>query len=100
MGMLRTVGVFALGAGVTLAVVRANNPEVADKTLSDMGSTGGQMANVAGFMGGEVLRSTGPVVAGGKDALQSSGLGEMLTPTTLPPASQPAPAPASPEVIK
>jgi hypothetical protein len=93
MGVLRTIGVFGLGMGVTLAVVRANNPEVAEKTLSDIGSTTGQIASVGGYAGGEVLRSTGPVIAGAKAAAQQSGLGEMLSSDTVPPANQPNPEP-------
>lgn len=93
MGVLRTVGIFGLGIGVTLLSVRAHSPETADAVTSDMASTGGQMFQGAGYVAGEALRSTGPVMAGGKDALQQSGIGTMLTPDTIPAATQPDPAP-------
>lgn len=93
MPLLRTVGIFALGAGVMYMSVRGADPEAADDGLSNMASTGSNMATAGGYVVGDVLRSTGPVIAGGKDALQSSGLGQMLTPETIPPASQPDPEP-------
>jgi hypothetical protein len=93
MGMFRTAGVCAISAAVTLAVVRAHSPEAADAATQDFASTGSQMFQMGGIIGGDALRAAGPVIAGGKDALQSSGLGQMLTPDTVPPASQPDPEP-------
>lgn len=93
MGLLRTVGIFALGAGVMYMSVRGSDPEAADDGLSNMTQSGSNMASAGGYFAGDVLRATGPVVAGAKDAVQSSGIGEMLTPQTIPPASQPDPQP-------
>lgn len=93
MGLLRTFGVFALGAGVMYMSVRGSDPEAADAGLTNMTSSGSGVAHATGYFAGDVLRSTGPVVAGAKDAVQSSGIGEMLSPDTVPPAQQPDPEP-------
>jgi hypothetical protein len=82
---------FGLGVFVTLGQVRANNPEVADKTGTDLASSGAQVFGLGGSWGGSAIAATGGIMQGGKMALQSSGLGEALTPdTTIPAATQPA----------
>ena len=84
---------FGLGAGGMYMSVRGANPEAADKGLENMVATGSGMSTGAGYVLGDTLRATGPVMAGAKDAVQSSGLGEMLSPDTIPPANQPDPEP-------
>jgi hypothetical protein len=91
---MRTIAVFALGAGVMYVSVRGSDPAAADRGLQNMTAGGSGVATAAGYVAGDALRATGPAIAGAKDAVQSSGIGEMLTPeTTLPPAQQPDPEP-------
>lgn len=93
MAFVRTLGVFALGAGVMYMSVRGGDPEAADAGLSNMANSGSQIVTAGGYVAGDALRATGPVVAGAKDAVQSSGIGQMLTPDEVPAATQPDPEP-------
>lgn len=99
MAILRTLGVAGVGFAVALAVGEAGTPGSANKTVAATVNGVAPVAQGAGVVTGEVFRSAGPAVAGAKDALQTSGLGGLLDPTsTVPgqvaPARQPAPASA------
>lgn len=93
MPVMRTAAVFMLGVGVMYVSVRGADPEAADAGLQNMANGGSGVVTASGYVAGDALRATGPVIAGGRDALQSSGLGEMLTPDTIPAATQPDPVP-------
>lgn len=84
---------FGLGVGCMYVSVRGADPEAADKGLQNMTAGGSGVVTGAGYVAGDALRATGPVLAGGRDALQESGIGQMLSPTSLPPAQQPDPEP-------
>ena len=93
MGMFRTMGLFAAGFTVALAIGEAKHPGSAVETVEPTVQAGAATAQGAGALTGQVLAATGPAVAGAKTAIETSGLGEMLTPNTIPPASQPDPEP-------
>lgn len=99
-GILYTGGCIVIGMGLAFWKAESYAPGVTQKSTQDAVHTGVPMVRGLGVMGGETLRATGPVMAGATDALQSSGLGSMLTTTTvegggLSPAGD-APAPNTP----
>lgn len=94
MGMFKTLMVAGAGFSIALMVGEARHPGSASETVESTVNGVAPAFSGAGVVAGEALRSTGPVIAGAKDAAQSSGIGQMLTPeTTIPPASQPDPVP-------
>lgn len=68
------------------------HPGITSDVNKDAVKSFGSTASASGYMVGSVARATGPAVAGGKDALQSSGLGQMLTPPTTAAAGAVPPA--------
>lgn len=94
MGMFKTLMVAGAGFSIALMVGEAKHPGSASETVQSTVNGVAPALSGAGFLAGDGLRATGPVIAGAKDAAQSSGLGQMLTPdTTIPAATQPDPVP-------
>lgn len=80
-----------VGAVWALTAVAANDPAAATKARNDMVSGASAVVGGAGQVGGRTLYASSFVVQGGVMGIQNTGLGNMLTTTTVA-GTQSAPA--------
>lgn len=85
----------AAGAVWALTAVAAESPEAATKARQNMTNQASLVAGSVGQFGGNALYAGSFVVQGGVRGVQNTGLGNMLTTTTLPGASGVVPPPSN-----
>ena len=77
-GVVRSLGVGAVGFAVALAIGEARNPGTASQTVEATVNGAAPVVRGAGILGGETLSATEPIAAGARNAM--SGFGSAVAP--------------------
>jgi len=72
-GVVRSIGVGAVGFAVALAIGEARNPGTASQTVEATVNGAVPVVQGAGILGGETLSATEPIAAGARNAMSGFG---------------------------